>query len=262
MQRINTFALYTLGKKIGPIEALSEEGATYGALRWPLFFARMEVRTLLENGVLPLRTTRQAATRLLEAIDQIVPSDIQEALKTEEAAEINWWLVRQVKDAAAKFETVFAEELAILDTYSVSQKGAYSTAELISNAEVMFSKAVREKLPAQAVEDIHEAGKCLAFETATAAAFHIVRAIESVILAYYEKVLERKPPNRMRNWGVYIKTLEESGKADQKILDFLKHIKDNYRNPVSHPNAAFSVEEAVVLLGVAVGAITQMALSL
>lgn len=262
MLRINTYVLYTLGKQVRPISDIDEDNATYGSVMWALFTARNEVKSLLANDALPIRTCRQAASQFIAAIDEVVPTNAQEAIQKDKNAKVEWWPIRQIIDAASKFETVLAEELAIVDTYSVVQKGAYSTSELIANAEIMFSKSIQAKLPQRAIHDIREAGKCLAFETPTAAAFHIVRAIESVILAYYCKVLGRTPPNRMRNWGVYIKSLRESGKADSKILDFLVHIKDNYRNPVSHPEAILSVEEVLVLLGVAIGAMTQMAITL
>ena len=262
MRRINTFALFTLGKHLRPIETMDEDNAIYGPTFIPLWDARDQVQALLRNEEISIRTCKQAATKLVDCINEIVPKDAKAAFANNKEAKLDWWSVRQLKEAAQKFETVLAEELNIVDTYAVAQKGAYSTSELVSNAEVMFSKAIQAKLPNKAIQDIREAGKCLAFETPTASAFHIVRAVESVILAYFEKVMGRKPPTRMRNWGVYISTLRDSGKADDKILDFLAHIKDTYRNPVSHPEAVLSVEEVLVLLGVAVSAMTQMALQL
>lgn len=262
MRRINTFSLYKLGKELQPIDTIDEDAATFDAVLWILIEARSQVKSLMDSDVLPVRTCRQAAQDVIKTINDVVPVDLKEALAVDKNKKIDWWGIRQIKDATKKFETVLAEELAIVDTYSVSQKGAFSTSELINNAEVMFSKQIQNKLPKHAIQDMREAGRCLAFERPTAAAFHTVRAIESVILAYFEKVLSRKPPNRMRNWGVYIKTLRDSGKADPKILDFLAHIKDNYRNPISHPDAILSVEEVLVLLGVAVGAMTQMATAL
>lgn len=262
MKRINTFVLYKLGKDLRPLEDLDEDEAFYGKILWILYYARTQVKSLLENDVLPIKTCRKAASELIAAINAVVPEDVQEAIKKDKDEKIEWWPVRQIKESASKFETILTEELAIVDTYSVTQKGAYSTSELINNAEVMFPKNLIAKLPAQAIQDIREAGKCLAFETPTAAAFHIVRAIESVILTYYSKILGGKTPGRMRNWGVYIKALRDSGAADTKILDFLDHIKNSYRNPVSHPDAILTIEEVQVLLGVAVGAMTQMAIAL
>lgn len=262
MRRVNTFFLFTLGKYLAPIQNLEEQNVIYGNVFWSLANARVQVETLLNNDVITIRTCRQAGHQLVEAITQIVPADYADAFNQDKDAGVEWWHINQIKDAAKRFETVLAEELNILDTYAVAQKGAYSTSELIANAEVVFPDNVRAKLPDRTIQDIREAGKCLAFETPTASGFHIVRAIESVILAYYEKVTGKKPPNRMRNWGLYIKALRHTGKSDPKIVDFLEHIKDNYRNPVSHPEAVLSIEEVLVLMGVATSAITQIALVL
>ncbi len=61
----------------------------------------------------------------------------------------------------------------------------------------------------------------------------------------------------MRNWGAYIKNLNASG-ADKKITGLLDHIRDNFRNPVFHPEETLSSEEAQVLLGVCTSAIVMM----
>ena len=228
----------------------------------PLLHARMEVGGLLKNGAFSLKTCRQPAEKLMESISEVIPSDVEEAFKKNDQDEVYWWQLSAVKEAAKRFETVLAEELAILDTYAIAQKGAYSTPELISNADVMFPPSIRSKIPARAIADIKEAGKCLAFETPTAAAFHIVRALESLIIIYYQKVIGSNPADKRRNWGVYIKVLRQNPDSDPKILDFLEHIKNNYRNPISHPEATLNTDEALVLLGVAVGAITQICLAL
>lgn len=83
-----------------------------------------------------------------------------------------------------------------------------------------------------------------------------------MLLAYYELVTESKAPTRMRNWGVYIKNLRATGKADPKILDFLDHIRETYRNPISHPEATITTDEMLVLFGVATAAIVQIAIAL
>lgn len=256
--------LYTLGKELRPLADIDESivSTKYGQVFLPFLNARVQVQALLASHDLSLKICAQAARQLLEAISGVVPEDISEAIQRNKDDELVWWHVKRVKDAAQKFETVLAEELNILDTYAVAQKGAYSTSELVSNAEVIFPESVRKKLPPRSISDIREAGKCLAFETPTAAAFHIVRAIESVIVVYYAKVLGDELPPRIRNWGVYIKKLRESGKADARIVEFLDHIRGNYRNPVSHPEETLTVDEVLVLLSVAVGAMTQMGLAL
>lgn len=262
MRRVNTFLLFTLGRDLAPIQRLEPNSTVYGDALWPLLNARMQVESLLTNETIALRTCRQSAIQLNSAITNVIPADIREAYEKDKSEIVNWWYVNQIIEAAKKFETVLAEELNLLDTYAVAQKGAYSTPELVSNAEVIFPENIRAKLSMQTIQDIRQAGKCLAFETPTASGFHIVRAVESVILAYFQKVTGKQPPTRMRNWGLYIKALRSHAGSNPKILDFLEHIKNSYRNPVSHPEATLSIEEVQILLGVATSAISQMALEM
>ncbi len=262
MKRINTHTLYLLGKKLEPISRIDEDNSTFGDVQWMLFGARGQITEFLSSDTLPIKTCRQAADQLVAAINNVISHNIQAMVQRNKAEAIDWWSLRTIKDAASRFETVLTEELAIVDTYSVTQKGAYSTSDLIHNAETLFPKDVQGKIPPISIQDIREAGKCLAFETPTAAAFHVLRSVESVILAYHQKVLGNPPLTRMRNWGVYINNMRKSGLADAKILDFLVHIKDNYRNPVSHPDAVLTIDEVLVLIGVSVAAISQMAAAL
>jgi hypothetical protein len=69
-------------------------------------------------------------------------------------------------------ETIINAELGVADSYYVTRKAGYDTSVLISNAEVMFSKDLPQKVML-AIPDIRESGKCLAFELGTAAGFHV-----------------------------------------------------------------------------------------
>jgi len=89
----------------------------------------------------------------------------------------------------------------------------------------------------EAIPDVKEGARCLAYGLPTAAGFHVFRAVESVLRKYHAHVTEGKAPQNMRNMGVYIKSLETSGKGDPKVIAALKQMKDLHRNPVSHPEA-------------------------
>lgn len=262
MQKVNTFQLYSLGYEIAALKKLGSSSVRFGDIMFPLMSARTEIESLLNSTAIIVRTSKSAAVQLISAISAAVPLSYVDAFKLDHDRVIESWEIISISEAAKRFETVLAEELNTLDTYAVAQKGAYSTHELITNAQVIFPPNVRGRLPPQTVSDICEAGRCLAFENPTASAFHIMRAIESMILAYHKKITGNDAPSRMRNWGIYINKLRADDKHDPKIVNFLEHIKDSYRNPISHPEATLTIEEVLVLLGASTSLITQIALAL
>lgn len=81
-------------------------------------------------------------------------------------------------------------------------------------------------------------------------------------MEYYKATTGKPLPNRIRNWGVYLDGISKTPNHDERAVALLRHIKDSYRNPVSHPEEVLSVDVATVLFGVCVGAIAQMAPSL
>jgi hypothetical protein len=98
----------------------------------------------------------------------------------------------------------------------------------------IFSDACRAEFTDDEKYDINQGAKCLAFEVPTAAAFHLMRATESVIQRYYGEVVGKLPPKKSRNWGAYIANLRRCG-AEPKIISALEDMKELYRNPIIHP---------------------------
>ena len=265
MQHINEFKFYELACAVHPLTVL--EGEVHLRDAWySLFQARESLNQIFVERPLPI--TLDTATKLYQAILEVVPKDLLGVLnrlpKADELAAnpnadlITTLQLNSIRDLAKQFETVLSAEVQALDTYHVSQKGSYSTRDLIERAEIVFPESIRQKLPDMTIADIKQAGRCIALDTPTGAAFHLMRAIEGVMSIYYAQVLGAPIPTRMRNWGVYIKNLRNSGKADARILNFLDHIRENYRNPITHPEAMVDGDEAEILLGVAVSAIRQM----
>lgn len=148
------------------------------------------------------------------------------------------------------FESVLTSELSVADAYFVVDKPPFSTVRLIAEGETLFPKEVLRKVP-DAIPDLKEAGKCLAFELPTACGFHLLRAMEVVIRSYWEAKTGNRPHPKQRNLGVYIKALREAGCVDEKVLSALTQIKDLHRNPVLHPDVSLSLSEVISLIGVA-----------
>lgn len=210
----------------------------------------------------PLRVSNNAAGVLYRAITDIIPADFGEALKVNASETVlTFHQAYVLRESAKSFETVLSAELQVMDTYLVSQKGTYSTPDLIDRAELMVPNQLRGDLPPQSIIDLQAAGRCLAFSVPTATAFHILRATESVIRLYYSEVTGKPPKTKMRNWGSYVKNLNAAG-ADGKITGFIDHLRDLYRNPILHPEDNLSTEDAIVFVGACVSLICKTILEI
>ncbi len=258
--RVNTYGFYDLGGNLGFAEEVNE-GSKYGDVWYQLDKARDAVQALLDNKIVPVKTCRVSGQGVVDAITSIVPASFSEASKRDKEAIVQVWLIYGLHAAIREFKTVLSAELNLLDTYSVSQKGAYSTSDLIEQAELLIPESIRGLLPEQAKTDIQQAGKCIAYDVPTGAAFHILRAIESVIRAYYQHVTGNLPKPKMRNWGAYINNLRKAG-GDEKIVGYIEHLKERYRNPVFHPEDNLTPEEAQMFLGACISGICQMLIAI
>ena len=152
-------------------------------------------------------------------------------------------------------ETLLNAELAVQPVYHLWPIRAYDREVLVADGEKIFSEEARKEFNEEEIYNLKEAGKCLAFQIPTAAAFHMFRCVESLIRRYYKSVVGTLPKPKMRNWGVYIKALQDCG-VDQKIIVILDQIKNLHRNPVIHPEERLKNEEALSLIGIMDSAVT------
>lgn len=132
---------------------------------------------------------------------------------------------------------------------------------LLTKPAMMFSSGVLARLPLIARQDISSGFQCLAFDQPTATAFHLLRASEAVLKAYYFVMVRRK---RLETpmWGNMLDALAKRRNPDNKLLDRLRYIKDSFRNPTNHPEATYSLHEAQDLIGICIDVINRMATTL
>ena len=114
-------------------------------------------------------------------------------------------------------------------------------------------------MPEIAQEDFNSAGKCIAFEMPTAAAFHLLRGTEAVVGQFYRSVVKINR-HKILLWGPMIQQMRDRSKPPPKeILDQLDSIRGNFRNPTQHPEKNYDIEEAQSLFGVCIDAVERMA---
>ena len=132
---------------------------------------------------------------------------------------------------------------------------------LIENMAPLFGKDVFNKLPKLAQQDFAEAGKCLAFERPTAAAFHMLRGTESTLRQYYCFKLHRKRSELM--WGPMVASMRKFPRRfPAALLNHLDHIRSSFRNPTAHPEKIYDIDEAQDLLSICIDVSNRMAVDL
>jgi hypothetical protein len=243
MLRVDGYRFYDLGVKIHPLVSIKDE-TLVSDVWFGIYQAKASLRSVFTD--FPLRVSRETAIKLEAALIRVLPDDFTETRWADD--ETVGGRGFQIRQLAVEIETILAAELRTFDTYFVSQKGSFSTPDLIDHAEIMLPEGIRQHLSPNAVEDFRQAGRCLAFNLGTAAAFHMARSTEEVIRSYYALVLQKLPTVKMRSWGTYHKNLSKSPKASKKVLGWLDHIKDEYRNPVLHPEETVTPDAALVFI--------------
>jgi hypothetical protein len=250
--RISLPYIYTLALELEPL-AKSREwvGKKLSDVLVDLWGAHSATSTLLNNSVFAptLRSCRESGTNLIAAIDRLNNEDWNIAIEFKH--------IYSVAAAFDQFKVALLAELGVLPSYFVTQKEGYDTLTLLDWGERLFPASLSSKVP-EAIFDAKEAAKAMAFELPTACAFHVFRATEAVLRRYYTEVTGGNAPPKVRNIGVYIHAMRKEECGDEKILSALKQMTNLHRNPIIHPEAALTLNEAISILGIARSAIDAM----
>ncbi|WP_419239738.1 hypothetical protein [Photobacterium leiognathi] len=166
---------------------------------------------------------------------------------------------------AVKLSTIMSE---IRMTLDAEIQGSYAfittpkrldSDKLLEDISSLFSPNIFEKFPDIAKYDFDEAGKCIAFERPTAAAFHILRATEANLRYYYKQMIKQ---NRVKSemWGPIVQDLPKKNKTKVHITlnNHLDNIRVSFRNPTQHPEAIYDIHEVQDLLSVCIDANNRM----
>lgn len=257
MIRISLPYIFDIATKIEPLANLpTDRDAPYQEIFITLMVAD-NMLSELDSGNLYspyLRSSRQLLRDLHSSIKKIINVDDFERV-------VDRYQIWTVTDNYRQFKVAFTSEIGSFNAFFVTQKGGFDTVSLLDFGENIFPIELAAKVPA-AISDVREAAKCLAYENATAAGFHLFRVLESVLRAYYTHETGGRSVPKVRNIAVYVNAMKQVNKGDEKTLILLKHISDVYRNPLIHPDSVLTFEEAVSTHGIVRSAVTQMLSSL
>lgn len=153
--------------------------------------------------------------------------------------------------------TVFAEA-STKRIYSLPAR-RFNTEFLLTTPEKLLKEGAFEKLNEIAKIDFASACRCILFGEATAAAFHILRATESVLKVYY---CHHRRQNRLQKpmWAGMVDQLRAKtrNRPPAALLASLDLIRTAYRNPTNHPEAIYQIDSAQDLFGVCLDVIGKM----
>lgn len=255
MQRLNGYLLYQLGSNLKPLETI-EQGKKLMDVAYQISIAKLWLDWFLADKFVPITFSKETGYNLSRALAKLVPGQVTEIPPERMEYELLWGDVYPITNSLREFQIVWQTELGKMDTYFISQKGIYSTSDLIERADNVLPAEIIQMLSDSIRADIKQAGRCLAFDLATASGFHIMRALEGVLRDFYcPAFLEKKP--KARNWNGYIQCLKTTD-ADPKILAILDQIRSLHRNPTMHPQEVLTINAAMTLFGIAQSAIVAM----
>jgi hypothetical protein len=251
VERLNAQYFYSLATALVPLRQLKANVSISDQFSL-LWTAERFLRAYLLNELTRPGASAASGWELVNALDALtsVPAR-EEPVSFFEVANISTALL-------TKFENNLEAEYFSKDVFIVSKKGLLSTTDLIENAEELFSKPIRERIT-PAIFDIKQAGKCIAFQVSTAAAFHIFRAVEAVARLYVEVVRGTPPDDKEKRLGLggFVKILNLNG-ADERVTNAISQLAKLHRNPTMHPDIRIDNDEVIATLGMAQSVIQSM----
>lgn len=251
--RISLGYIYTFSKNIEPIFSLPDGDTKLVDLMVPLWIAKDAVENMHNHSVFApyLNVSRQPSVNFISAINSML-NNFEDNTKI-----VVGYNIVALKRECESYKSALLAELGIFNSYFVTYKLPFDVTALLMAGESLFPMDINSKVP-EAIIDAREAGKCLAYEAPTAAGFHLFRVLESVLRRYYAYVTGGVAAPKQRNIGVYINAMKQAKKGDEKILSTIKQISDHHRNPLAHPEAVLSTDEAIATAGIVRSAVTLM----
>lgn len=260
MKRVDLSTFFKFGKNISDLRALdgSDKLTDFAVFQlvtrvsvWILFFLGATNDVSLSHT----RDIAESIRKLLSECSNRCKVAFDEGDKDEMLGEP---FIRHLTGLLDEFDVLFTRESRKINVFAISPVGIYDIEKLIESADKRFPQNLLKVMPELTVNDLKEAGKCLAFELPTACAFHICRATEALMLAYYEKATGKSWPFAKRDWGMYVNQLKTLPNVPKAITDRLWEIRED-RNSYTHPDITVPLDEALVVFELCNNVIHMMA---
>ncbi len=236
--------------------------------------------TLPQKGYLIKQKEGQPGVGILGAINNILRSletfgfpvtlaaaddlaEFRDAIKDEaQRSRLGEEHVSRLREIMEDFSKVLFAEGKTITLFALTEK-RIPNQQLLGEIDGLVDADVCAQLPDIAAYDLCEGAKCIAYDRPTGAAFHVLRATEAVLRTYYLHLVKRKRlPENKRTWGAMLHQLKPPPNRKRKpprgLMGSLEHIRVNFRNPTTHPEARHDIDSAQRLLNLCRDVITQM----
>jgi hypothetical protein len=235
MERRNEYADYHLGTQLALLRFLREDQDAFDALNiiFPAWKALNEITVSHYSG---MTLCVEQINGLLSAVKALLPSKDQIERK------LTSYEVVGVQQALNALETALSIQFSQVNTYRVTPKGTHDVKILIEASYETFGR-YWYGMSELARGDWQSGARCLAFELPTACGFHVVRAMEAVIVDFLNRT--DKTPSR-RDLYHYVQLMRELGTSEE-ATDLVEQIRKHHRNPLMHPEDVLDVPTALSL---------------
>lgn len=273
MKRLEVLELFELA------EAFSSARPKFGADNGSAFDIYFALQTL-ENSLkkftdeqLAFPLTRDAAIEAVRAIEAVLnehffsgPSRDKFKEGMDLSKEMSLWFLYQVRSKLDQFRHVLAVECRKSETYFIERVVGFDLPTLLKSADENIHHSIRPFIPNTALQEIREAGRCLALECYTASGFHTLRGLEIVIGAYYKAMSGKE--KEFRSWHDYVEALKEltdkqssikPGIPSPKSAAMIDRMRELDRNPLMHPSDSLDEMAADSLFKLGIITITELA---
>lgn len=196
-----------------------------------------------------LVVTKRAASDLITFRDTLKELETNAVLTAEQATSLNniMYLLQS---------TLLAEAGGKL-AYIVTDK-RLDVNKLLENPKDLLAPNVFDALCEIARYDISAAGRCIAFEQPTSAAFHILRGTEKVLRTFYIGIVRRGRVSPLL-WGPMTGSLRRRRSSPPLVLlNNLDNIRLSFRNPTLHPEKIYDIQEVQDLFSLCIDVINRM----
>ena len=196
---------------------------------------------LVNLSKLLLKLSTQSDT--LQEIDKITEVFF-EALKDDVESEIKEAVI-EMRDKLIKLVPIWQDrierELSNIRVIKLFEGTDLNPEKLMNGAKSFFREEIWNLMKDIEKADLDDGCRCITLQAWTPASMITMRAVESVLRSYYQKITGKDP--KESGWKTLLVELQKNDSTDKTLIGYLDYLRE-IRNKLQHPEARFDQFEA------------------